>query len=617
MCGIAGYVGVRDNHNLELALDRMRHRGPDGRGALVTECQNFRVGLGHVRLSILDLTEAASQPFHSEDDRYVVVFNGEIYNHESLRRQLASQEHRFRSRSDTEVLLTAYREWGCDCARRFEGMFAFALLDKVRATVVFCRDPLGIKPLYLMGSPHDGELVFASEIRGIRALAGTRLEPDGAAFGEFLLNGFLYEPQTGFRSVSKLGPGEMLEVSLLSGEMRRWAYHDPLAEPAQRDFDTLISESMHLQSLADVRVGLFFSGGVDSSVLAAASDQPLVGLHALYQDRAGNALGDSAYVGEIASALGLAVEDVAHAPGDRSVEEIVGEFRAVARGTEEPISDYTYAASEMISRSARERGFKVMLSGMGGDELFGGYPRYVPVRYGRWFRALGKTLSLAAPLLRRVPRFAKRSDRLVGFGTEPDFAMAYTRLVGYFSADEVTSMLGDALGVDRFRHRMETLLTPVQKLSPLKQAMYLDRFGFLAHNLSVTDKSSMAQSIEVRVPLMSNDLAALGIALSDSELLTARETKLPLRGYLARHLPAHLVRRPKVGFNPPLDDKIALLGESVISDLLCSSRLKGVVDPAFSRLLVRQHFSGAKNNTYRLWQLLYFSLWLEEASPQA
>jgi len=617
VCGIAGYVGLSDNVDLDSALTQMQHRGPDGRGKYLGSYGDFKIGLGHLRLSIVDLTDAASQPFRVQGDRYVLVFNGEIYNYESLRQELIAKGRVFTSRSDTEVLLASYQEWGCDCVRHFEGMFAFVLFDNVQGSVFFARDPLGIKPLYLMGSPEEGQMIFASEIRGIRALADRALVPDSSTFAEFLLNGFLYEPRTGFESVWKLGPGEALEISLENGNMRKWAYHDPFAEPAERDFDAAIGESMHLQSLADVKVGLFFSGGVDSSVLAAASDQPLKGLHAVYTDPSGRPTGDSVYAKEISGELGLSVEDVVHEVGNQDHAKILDEFRSVARGTEEPISDYTYVASEMISGLARGRGYKVMLSGMGGDELFAGYPRYVPVRYMRWFRVFHRALSLLNPIIRRLPKFAKKADRLLRFSSERDFATAYTSMVGYFSAVEVSSMLGNSIGVDQFRKHMDALLAPVRSRSPLKQAMYLDRYGFLAHNLAVTDKSSMAQSIEVRVPLMSRDLAALGLTLSDESLLVLNETKRPLRRYLARRLPAKLVNRSKVGFNPPLEDKIAILGEKLISEILSGKVLSAVVDPAFSLKLVKQHFAGQANNTYRLWQLLYFSMWLEEASSAA
>lgn len=614
MCGIAGYVGPSAIRSLYAALEAMAHRGPDGKGIQERIVGNFSIGLGHVRLSILDLSEAANQPFASEDGTVVLAFNGEIYNHSALRQELSQLGRTFRTRSDTEVLLASYQEWGRECLSRLEGMYAFAILDASRNVLFLGRDSFGIKPLYLMGDPKGDGFFFASEIRGIRALARERLRPDPSCYAEFLLNGFLYEPKSGFAGVRKLAPGEALEVRLDSGVMHYWQHGAERVRPPELDFPALIKDSMHLQSLADVKVGLFFSGGIDSSVLAAASDQPLMALHALFPDSEGSLDGDSAFAQAVAEALGLEVENVVHAAEQSGVEHILADFREVARGTEEPISDYTFVASSLISQMARERGYKVMLSGMGGDELFGGYPRYVPARYVPFIRFLRPGISLSLPILRKSAGLAKKADRLLRFASERNFPMAYTSLLGYFGTDEVATMLGSANGVRLFGDFLQDLVEPVRSQSYLKQAMYMDRFGFLAHNLTVTDKSSMAKSIEVRVPLLSRELGALGMALPDHALQYKGKGKKPLRDFLSGRLPSRLIDRPKVGFNPPLDGKIALLGKELIADLLSGGAVADVINPSFSRLLVDQHFSGAANHSYRLWQLIYFSLWLDEAA---
>ena len=617
MCGIAGFVARARSDRLESALTSMRHRGPDASGVYEVQHGEFNIGFGHVRLSILDLTDSANQPFRSNHDQFALIFNGEIYNHCALRNELTSQGRLFKTRSDTEVLLAAYEAWGTECLGRLEGMFAFALLDRYRGKILFGRDPLGIKPLYLMGDVLENGLFFASEIRGLRAFALEKLKCDPTIFAEFLLNGFLYEPRTGYVGVRKLFPGDALELDLSSGESRQWSFYDPLVRSDSKDLNSLIQESLHLQSLADVKVGLFFSGGIDSAVLAAASEEPLMGLHAVYSGGKQSSSTDTTYARQVASALKLEVEEIIHSASPMDPDGIIAEFRSVARGTEEPISDYTYIASEMISEMARGRSFKVMLSGMGGDELFGGYPRYLPVLYSRYLGVFKPLMTkYLRSVIRRIPSWAKKADRFSRFIAEPDFGMAYTNLIGYFGTSEVAAMLGSSYGIDLFHERISALLSNVRSYSPLKKAMFLDRYGFLAHNLMVTDKSSMAKSIEVRVPLMSRDLAAFGFNTRDSALISWWRTKRPLRQFLSHRLQRNLVHRPKVGFNPPLDDKIAILGSHRIHEVLTGPIISSVINPSFVSVLIREHFDGEANHTYRLWQLLYFSLWLEEATTE-
>lgn len=611
MCGIAGYAGVDAGFDMRAALAAMRHRGPDAQNEWRSAGLQCPVGLGHVRLSILDLTEAANQPFVSSDGRYVIVFNGEIYNHEYLRGQLSANGVAFRTRSDTEVLLEAFRRWGETCLSMLDGMFAFAILDCVEQFLFMARDPFGIKPLYFSVDAASGTLAFASEIRALVALTRSTKEPDPDSLAEFLMNGWLYEPATGIRSVRKLAPGECAQFSLATRRMVVHRYYDPLALDAteqRREIDELLLESMRLQCLADVPVGLFFSGGLDSSVLAAMAPTGLEALFVDYGIHAGS--GDAGYAEAIAGRLGMPMSVVTHTPEELGVDTILAGFEAVAHGTEEPISDYTYLASEEIAHDARQRGFKVMLSGMGGDELFAGYPRHRLVRFGAAARAISPFLRLAVPLLRKQKHFAKKADRLIGFTEGAGFAAAYTRLVGYFSPLEVDRLLGRRDAIAQYQARVEELLRPAVHLSPLKQALYLDRYGFLAHNLTVTDRSSMAHSIEVRVPLITTKLAAAAMALPDAALLSLSQTKRPLRQLLRKRLPEPLVDRPKVGFNPPLDSKIATLGAALISETLRTGPLRDHVDLSLCDELIARHFSGQSNESYKLWQLLYLGFWL-------
>jgi len=612
LCGLSGFVAREPVTRLDDSLDSIRHRGPDASGHWQARIGDRAIGLGHVRLSILDLTDAANQPFRSSDGRCAVVYNGEIYNYAEIRTELSAMGHRFRTHSDTEVLIAAYRHWGIDSLRRFEGMFAFVLVDLDRKRLLMARDPLGIKPIYYARCGVDStDLLFCSELRGLAALLGRSLEPDPTAFAEFLLNGFLYEPATGFRGVEKLEPGSYAELDLQSGRLTHARYFDPAPRSTgghAEGLEAQVRESMRMQCVADVPVGLFFSGGVDSTTLALYAPRELDALYVDYGDDRGDS--DRRYAMAVSQKLGLRLSTVQHRPEESGPEAILDSFRRVARGTEEPISDYTYIASEALARHARDSGFKVMLSGMGGDELFAGYPRYLLAHHRNAVRAVNPLLRLAAPLLSSSSRLEKKTDRLIRFASEPDLGRAYTSLVGYFSVDEVDSLLGTRGSTARFHARLTHLLEPVRNQTDLKKAMLLDRYGFLSHNLTVTDRSSMSQGVEIRVPLMSRDLANTGITMRDDELISGRGTKRPLKRLLAKHLPRALVHRPKVGFNPPLDGKIDMLGRSRILENLAAGPFSDVCDLSVARSMVDAHFEKRSNNTYRIWQLIYFNEWM-------
>lgn len=609
MCGIAGTVSMQGTDGVKRALAALRHRGPDA-GALTEHTVAGReVCLGHRRLSIIDLSDAANQPLLSASGNLEIVYNGEIYNHGELRAALIQDGCTFRTRSDTEVLLNGIELEGIPFLRRLNGMFAFALLDKRTGRLILARDPFGIKPLYFRVAP-DGALAFASEVRALRLASGQPIAMDPDALSEFLLNGFIYEPKSGFAGVEKIAPGCALEVDLSTLRLVHHRYHDPLSGAVpDSTLDDLLSRQVGLELQADVPVGVFFSGGIDSSVVVAAAPR---GVDAFFVDYGEEQSGDARYATDVAAALNTPLHRTHHRHENVSVQQILDEFREVARGTEELISDFTFVATRIISRYAREAGYKVMLSGMGGDEVFAGYPRHVAADHWSAIRALRSPLKLGSGALRRLPGWSKKVDRFAAALRAEDFAKAYTALVGYYSVNDVAAMTGSERGGETALERLRTMLQPVKDRSWLRQAMYLDRYGFLAHNLTVTDRASMAESIEVRVPLLNPRIESLAWSLPDSALLRGGKGKLPLRRFLAKHLPAEQVDRRKIGFNPPLDGRIRKLGRGLCEDLVTTGPIADHLDRGWMKALVADHFEGRANHTYRLWQLIYFRLWLEE-----
>lgn len=613
MCGIAGIAGEQtDAVAIDRALSIMAHRGPDARDAQVIECTGRSVVLGHRRLSILDLSEAANQPFTSNCGRFTIVFNGEIYNHAELRAELAQRGQQFRTHSDTEVLVAGFAVKGLNFFNRLNGMYAFAILDRAEGRIVCSRDAVGIKPLYyrLAGSRFS----FASELRVLEALGGGDLEVDTSCFAEFLLNGFLYEPATGFRNVAKVPPGHSLIVDLKALQTRLVETRtQPDRSIGSGDFASVLERQVGLEMQADVSVGVFFSGGIDSAAISAAAPRDAL---AFFVDYGDDQEGDRKYARSVADALGVEFRSTTLSAGAMSAEDILGEFRSVAVNTEEPVSDFTFVATRAISRAAREAGFKVMLSGMGGDELFAGYPRHALASAWPLLHRLGTPLAMVGRMLEKLPSWDKRAARLRSFATAPDFAQAYTSLIGYFSVQEVAELIGDAGRADSGLDSVRSLLVPVQKESALRQALHLDRYGFLAHNLTVTDRASMLESIEVRVPLLGNPVRGFAAHAGDGELRNLRGGKLVLRNYLHAVLPRHLVDRPKIGFNPPLDGRIARLGEEVCREILLGGPLGAHTDLTWISALLTGHFAGQANHSYRIWQLLYFHYWLSEYGCQ-
>lgn len=610
MCGISFYYSNKSvfSERLASSLEVTKHRGPDSCGIFEVKHGDAYVGLGHNRLSIIDLSDAGRQPMHKQDE-VSIIFNGEIYNHELLRNGLQSKGYSFIGNSDTEVILNLYAEYGVESFSMLKGMFAIVILDRKTAQINVVRDAIGIKPIYIT---KNNEGIFGcSEIKGLKALVCSEFEVDTGDIYEFFNNGFLYEPATGFKGVKKIMPGELLTIELATGECSYKKLIPILGYMNDASLESKLKSSIDDQLVADVPLGIFFSGGADSSILASyAGDSDL--FFAEYATDPSSDV-DKRYSKLIAEHLNKKIVTHKFDDSDISVEKLIEQVRFVAINTEELISDYTFWSTYQLSQAARDNGYKVMLSGMGGDEAFAGYPRYHVLQKHRLFESFGPLLKLMLKFRIFPKTLDKKFARLVSYISEKNWPVAYSRLLGYFSRDELTKLFGKSEGelYSNYSKRLKGIVEEFDgdKNDKVKAGQFLDRIGFLSHNLMVSDKASMLASIELRVPLLDEAIVSQGILEKSSNLIDSKNTKKPLKEILSNCIPNRLVERPKTGFNPPLDALINKLGKDRLSSEL--GEFSRFVSSDFAIKLVEEHFAGTENNAYKIWQLLYFKFWLE------
>jgi asparagine synthase (glutamine-hydrolysing) len=608
MCGLSFFAVKREvlgvQSQLESSLAVTKHRGPDASGTYFASVGDYQVGLGHNRLSILDLSPTGSQPMFAGNG-VSIVFNGEVFNHHELRNQLIEKGYSFKGTSDTEVILQLYVEHKEHAFKLLEGMFTFVILDEARNKFFLVRDVIGIKPVYCYSSANG--IYACSEIRGLKSYSEVTADIDHDDVFEFFNNGFLYEPNTGYNAIKKLMPGTYLEFDLLTGACETQRYQTVMNFKTEQNLAADVSSAVTRQLEADVPVGVFFSGGADSSILASYTGEADL-FFAKYEATEDSAV-DMKFSADIAEHLGKKLVVTEILDSNTNVFESI-DF--VAANTEELVSDYTFWATYRLSTEARKSGYTVMLSGMGGDEAFAGYPRYKVLKHHGLIRRLYPVLNALLKFKLFPKQLDKKFERLVSYAQESYWPLAYSRMLGYFSRQELKGFFPDySKREQHYKQRLESVLVnykgdPADKV---KCAQHFDLTGFLSHNLSVSDKASMLASIELRVPLLDERVVANGFATSSAELLKDGAPKAPLKSLLKSLLPAALVDRPKTGFNPPLDGIIRRIGaERLLSEF---ERIYQYLEREEVEKLVTNHFSGAINNTYKLWQVLYFERWLK------
>jgi asparagine synthase (glutamine-hydrolysing) len=629
MCGIAGFLGALPPAWLAQANALQGHRGPDDQGVWSAAS----VGLAHTRLAILDISPLGHQPMASADGRWQLVFNGEIYNFQELRQELAASGVAFRGHSDTEVLLALWQRRGPACLPQLNGMFAFAIWDSLKRELVVARDPSGIKPLFWAQLPQG--LVFASEAKALAPL----LPPLQQFQADALLRQLSYlwcpGPSTLHPLIQSLEPGSLLQCR--PGEpvvQARWCAPIPPACPqltscqaAKQATLAHLRTAVHRQMVADVPLGAFLSGGLDSSAVVALARErdPQLQCFTIVNPGAAEAgFGDDLpYARWVARHLGVGLTEVEIQPSD-----LAADLRWLLAQLDAPVADPAPLNVVHICRAARSQGIKVLLSGAGGDDLFTGYRRHLALQaeafWGWWPRPLRRGLRLASGRLSHRSALGRRLARTFELAD----ADSEQRLLHYFrwgTPARLRPLLSEPL--QRQLHD-STASAPLQDwlaklppgLSRLQQMLALEQRFFLAdHNLHYTDAMSMAVGVEVRVPFLDPELLALSWRLPDRFKQRGRCGKWVLKQAMAELLPHDVIHRPKTGFGAPLRRWLAHDLQELVADTLSPTRLAadGLFHPSAVQQLLDDQRSGRRDASYTIWSLLCISLWWErqQASP--
>ena len=639
MCGIAGLIDLQSEIAIGPMLESIEHRGRDDHGVWSSseiDGQGRKISLGHRRLAIIDTTPAGHEPMLTEDGRYVLTFNGEIYNYKELRQQLQSLGHRFRTDSDAEVLLAAFVEWDSECVNRLNGMFAFGIWDNQRRRLTLARDHVGIKPLYYTSvAPANGKpskFAFGSEIKTILSSGIVSPVLDPEALHQFLTFLWAPDPNTLFSGVKTVPPGHILQWHDDQVTLTRWwdvsfDHIDDHHNEAWWKELTLatLDKVVRMEMVSDVPLGSFLSGGIDSSGIVAMMERHGEG-HSISTYTAGIKSEDLRY--------DIIPDDVRWA---RRVNEqlktdyheiilqpsVVDLLPKLVHHMEEPPIDMAIS-SYLISHAARET-LTVMLSGMGGDEVFAGYPRQLAMKIASAFDPVPSLLRtplmrtvadvlpgglpgrFTAPL-RNAKKFARSAalnfeDRYLGFGT---YFSNQTKHRMYSNEWRELTANQDPYATHRSYFQQAANAAPLNKL------LYVDLKTFLpCLNLITTDKTSMAANLEVRVPFLNREMIEMAARMPPRLKIRGLKRKYILKRALEGVLPADVIWRKKAGFGAPIRSWLRGPLRPMVNDLLSEDRIRsrGIFRPREVKRIVDSNFSGKEDNNLQVFQLLGLELW--------
>ena len=648
MCGITGFLSPAGfNHfeakaTLATMRDRLRHRGPDDAGSWLDA--EAGIALGHRRLSIVDLSSAGHQPMVSDSGRLVITYNGEIYNHRDLRERLANSTDSWRGHSDTETLLVAIETWGLDNAlREAHGMFAFALWDRESQSLYLARDRMGEKPLYF--GWQGNVFLFGSELKAMQAHPAFEGEIDRDVISLFMVHNYIPAPYSIYRGVSKLLPGSFIKVQGSSSKGQEtpkayWSLEDVVTEnrthpiegsdaEAIDALEALLRDSVHRQMLADVPLGAFLSGGIDSSLIAALmqaqSPQPVstftIGFHEVGYNEAFHAKSVAQHLGTKHTELYVTSEQA---------QAVIPKLPTLY---DEPFSDSSRIPTFLVSELTRKH-VTVSLSGDGGDELFGGYSRYTSTsrlwnaleKFPHFMRnGLSKSILMIPisgwnllstpirpflpPRMRNIGDKAHKLAARLAPASQMDF---YRRFVSHWAQSE-----GVLLRAREPENYFSLSNERLEKLEYFESMMLADALTYLPDDILVkVDRAAMGTSLETRVPILDHRVVEFAWGLPIHMKIRNGQGKWLLRKVLHKYVPQELIDRPKMGFSVPVDSWLRGPLRDWAENLLDETRLQqeGFFNPAPIRKKWAAHLSGQRNWAYQLWDVLIFQAWLSNQS---
>jgi asparagine synthase (glutamine-hydrolysing) len=627
MCGIAGCYQQADGRKLaDVMTDRIAHRGPDAAGVWSHEDERVSIHLGHRRLSIIDLSTAADQPLRKGN--LSLVYNGELYNFKEIRAELAVSGVTFGTWSDTEVVLEAWRHWGPAALEKFRGMFAFALADTATGELVLARDPLGIKPL-LFAERGDG-IVFASELKALLAALGPELRTEPGAMVASMLYYWVPEQRCAIAGVQKLPAGSWARIRPgAKPEVRHyWRVQDVAAEAASQpgqDLKAVIEESVKAHLVADVPVSSFLSGGLDSSIVTVLAHQDSSAVDAYTitfrsEDQRLEAMPDDAvYARMVAKRFGIDLYEIEISP------DIVEMLPRMVDVLDEPIGDPAAINTLLMCEAARERGVKVILSGMGADELFGGYRKHLACVMASRYRQLPGTVRGSARMAvnalpvsiggrgLRYPRWAKRFMTFAELPEEACFRRSYT----LYDPGELAALVGpDLVGyVYDVMDEHAAIYHDNALDDEINRMCLADTRLFMAGlNLTYTDRASMAASVEVRVPFVDKVVTQAAFSIKGRDKIRGRTAKAALKDAAENWLPGEIVHRPKVSFGAPLRAWVRNDLTELIGDVLVNGELTqlGMLRRDQVLRLIADERAGREDYAKQIWQLLSMELWYRQ-----
>ena len=618
MCGISGIFDFRGAPVSPDLLGRMTqaiaHRGPDGEGHFV----RGRIGLGHRRLSIIDVAGGA-QPISDATGQRVVIFNGEIYNFVELRKELEACGHQFRTRSDTEVILHGYAEWGVDCVNRFNGMFAFALWDESLQRLFLARDHLGVKPLYYV---HAGDLfLFASEIKALLASPECPRSVDVRSLSQLFTLRYVPSPATMFEGIRKIPPGHRMLVDASGVQLERyWTWTPRLQRGIGEQewierYQVLLQDAVRLQMRSDVPVGLFLSSGIDSCALLALMRQHADATVQTFTIgfEGGEKSNETQDARALASHFGTDHHEMIVTPQD-----YLAYYDRYLWDLEEPVGNETAASFYFVSQIA-SRSVKVALTGQGADEPWAGYHRYIGVKLSQIYARLPRLLTdgTLRPLVEAFSR-NQRLRRGVASLSERDPLTRLINIYSFYSSAMKRRLFLPWLQAEvstdgtEARAALQRIFSDVKGLDPVTQVLYVDTRSNLPDDLlMVGDKTSMANSLEARVPYLDHRLVELVEQMPPRLKLRGLSGKYLHKKALARWVPNEVVSRKKKGFANPIDNWLRGRLKGYVTECLLTegSAVSSYFDLGYIRQLVAEHESNRQNHMRHLYLLISFELW--------